>query len=356
VDRANPTPNNPLRADDPTAVNVDFVSEISLNIEADDRSQLTIVMDELNGDNIKVKGNAQLNTGITPNGQLYLLGLYELTEGAYDLTLEVLKRQFTIEKGSTLLWTGDPMKAEIDITAVYTVSADLAALGEAGARYGKLPLDVLLKIQGNLTAPIIDFDLRAASTVPRETATGIDNDRVFDELRNNRANMNKQVFALLVLNSFLTDQSSGALSNANPEAMARQSVSQLLSDQLNTLASDLIKGVNLNFDLNSSLEGASARTDLSVGLSKAFLNDRLTIAVGRNFEIESGNRTEHSTELFDNVSVNYALSKDNRYIFRAYRKNQFQSVLEVFVVETGVSLIMNLDYDKVAEIFRKVTP
>ena len=356
VDRATPTQENPLRTDDPTAVNVDFVSEISLNIEADDRSQLTIVMDELNGDNIKVKGNAQLNTGITPNGQLYLLGLYELTEGAYDLTLEVLKRQFTIEKGSTLLWTGDPMKAEIDITAVYTVSADLAALGEAGARYGKLPLDVLLKIQGNLTAPIIDFDLRAASTVPRETATGIDNDRVFDELRNNRANMNKQVFALLVLNNFLTDQSSGALSNANPEAMARQSVSQLLSDQLNTLASDLIKGVNLNFDLNSSLEGASARTDLSVGLSKAFLNDRLTIAVGRNFEIESGNRTEHSTELFDNVSVNYALSKDNRYMFRAYRKNQFQSVLEVFVVETGVSLIMNLDYDKVAEIFRKATP
>ena len=55
---------------------LDFGSEISLNLEADDRSQLTIVVDELNGDNLKVKGNAQLNAGVSANGQPYILGLY----------------------------------------------------------------------------------------------------------------------------------------------------------------------------------------------------------------------------------------------------------------------------------------
>jgi len=52
----------------------DFVSEMSLNIEADDKSEFTIVVDELNGDNLKVKGNARLNAGLSADGQPFILG------------------------------------------------------------------------------------------------------------------------------------------------------------------------------------------------------------------------------------------------------------------------------------------
>ncbi|MPR35001.1 translocation/assembly module TamB domain-containing protein [Salmonirosea aquatica] len=338
---------------------VDFASELSLNIEADDKSQFTIVIDELNGDNIKVKGNAQLNTGIAPNGQLYLLGLYELTEGSYDLTFEVLKKQFTIQKGSTILWTGDPMAAEVDITAIYTVRADITALGAPATgkdqALGKVPLDVQLKINGSLTNPAVTFDIVASSTMNSDDARSIEQSSGLANLRNNPAELNKQVFALLVLNKFLTDQSSGSSSSGlNAEGIARQSVSQLLTDQLNLLASDLVKGVNLNFNLNSQAEGGNARTDLNVGLSKAFLNDRLTVSVGRNFELENSNtNAASSNQVFDNLAVNYALSRDGRYMVRAYRKNQYQAVLQGFIIETGVSFIVTLDYDTFRELFQK---
>ncbi len=348
---------------DSTQVNtnmvVDFASELSLNIEADDKSQFTIVIDELNGDNIKVKGNAQLNTGIAPNGQLYLLGLYELTEGSYDLTFEVLKKQFTIQKGSTILWTGDPMAAQVDITAIYTVRADITALGAPATgrnqALGKVPLDVELKINGSLTSPTVTFDIVASSTMNRDDARSIEQSSGLSNLRNNPAELNKQVFALLVLNKFVNDQSSGSSSSGlNAEGIARQSVSQLLTDQLNLLASDLVKGVNLNFNLNSQAEGGNARTDLNVGLSKAFLNDRLTVSVGRNFELENSNAdAASSNQVFDNVAVNYALSKDGKYMVRAYRKNQYQAVLQGFIVETGVSFIVTLDYDTFRELFQK---
>lgn len=340
----------------PSTMVVDFASELSLNIEVDDESQLTIVIDELNGDNIKVKGNAQLNTGIAPNGQLYLLGLYELTEGSYDLTFEVLKKQFTIQKGSQILWTGDPLEAEVDITAVYTVNADISALGATPASLGKVPLDVKLIINGNLSSPIVTFDIGVSDRVGEEDARRIEQSNVLANLRNNTADLNKQVFALLVLNRFIADpsaSSSSSSSGLNAEAIARQSVSQLLSDQLNLLASDLIQGVNVNFNLNSTAEGATARTDLNVGLSKAFLNDRLTVSVGRNFELENTGRTgAASTEIFDNVAVNYALTEDGRYLVRAYRKNQYQAVLQGFIVETGVSFIITLDYDRFRELFQ----
>lgn len=339
-----------------TNLMVDFASELSLNIEADDKSQFTIVIDELNGDNIKVKGNAQLNTGIAPNGQLYLLGLYELTQGSYDLTFEVLKKQFTIQKGSTILWTGDPMAAQVDLTAIYTVKADIAALGATQKDYGKVPLDVQLKINGSLTSPIITFDIVASSTLNRDDAKSIQQSSGLSTLRNNPAELNKQVFALLVLNKFLTDQpTSSSSSGLNAEGIARQSVSQLLTDQLNLLASNLVKGVNLNFNLNSQSEGGAARTDLNVGLSKAFLNDRLTVSVGRNFELENTGATSGSSsnQIFDNVALNYALTKDGKYLVRAYRKNQYQAVLQGFIIETGVSFIVTLEYDKVKELFQK---
>ncbi|HEV7348486.1 translocation/assembly module TamB domain-containing protein [Telluribacter sp.] len=336
-----------------TGLQVDFASELSLNLEATDESQLTIIVDELNGDNLQVRGNAQLNTGIAPNGQLYLVGLYELSEGSYDLTFQVLKREFSIQRGSQLLWTGDPMKAEVDITAVYTVNADLEPLGPAGVKYGKVPLDVLLKMQGNLSNPLISFDIDVASNVPEETTTQIQNDNLFGELENNTAEMNKQVFALLVLNRFMTDQGSSSSGGFNAEALARQSVSQLLSEQLNMLATNFVQGVNLNFDLNSTAEGSAARTDLNVGLSKAFLDDRLTVSVGRNFELENNTTAAASNEIFDNLAVNYALSKDRRYLVRVYRKNQYQAVLEGFVIETGVSFIVNLDYDQFRDLFQK---
>ncbi len=334
-------------------VQVDFASELSLNIEATDESQLTIVVDELNGDNLQVRGNAQLNTGIAPNGQLYLLGLYELSEGSYDLTFQVLKRQFTIRKGSQLLWTGDPMKAEVDITAIYTVNADLTPLGPTSQNYGKVPLDVLLKMQGNLTNPIISFGIDVSSQVPEETATRIRNENLLAQLENNPAEMNKQVFALLVLNRFMGEQAASSSSGFNAEAIARQSVSQLLSEQLNMLATNFVQGVNLNFDLNSTSGTSGARTDLNVGLSRSFLDDRLTVSVGRNFEIENAAHGPSSNEVIDNLAVNYALTKDGQYLVRAYRKNQYQAVLEGFIIETGVSFIVNLDYNQFLELFQK---
>ncbi len=59
------------------------------------------------------------------------------------------------------------------------------------------------------------------------------------------------------------------------------------------------------------------------------------------------------SEVFDNIALDYSLSKDGRYLFRGYRKNQYQSILEGFIIETGVSFIVTADYDLFREIFQK---
>ncbi|MCE7066244.1 translocation/assembly module TamB domain-containing protein [Dyadobacter sp. CY326] len=334
---------------------VAFASQISLDVDVDDKSQFKVVIDELNGDNIQLKGNAQLNTGIAPNGQLFMLGSYDLTEGSYDLTLQILKRKFDILKGSNLLWTGDVMNAELNITAGYTVEVDPGSISAKFQGASKVPIQVQVVITGNLTTPNITFNIVPDETIDKQVTNELTSQAFWEDMKNNPSEMNKQAFALLITNKFITNQSSPGFNlGSSAEAVARQSVSQLLSDQLNNLASDLVKGVDLNIGVNSTADQTTgARTDLNLGLSKAFLNDRLKISVGKNFEIESQTSSAASTEVFDNIALDYAITKDGRYLFRGFRKNQYQSILEGFIIETGVSFIVTADYDLLREFFER---
>lgn len=334
---------------------VDFASQISLDIDVDDKSEFKVVIDELNGDNIRLKGNAQLNTGIAPNGQLFMLGSYDVTEGSYDLTLQILKRQFQILKGSNLLWTGDVMNAELNITAGYTVEVDPGSISAKFQGASKVPIQVQVVITGNLTTPNITFNIVPDETIDKQVTNELTSQSFWENMKSNPSEMNKQAFALLITNKFITDQSSPGFNlGSSAEAVARQSVSQLLSDQLNNLASDLVKGVDLDIGVNSTADQTTgARTDLNLGLSKAFLNDRLKISVGKNFEIESQSNSASSNEVFDNIALDYAITRDGRYLFRAFRKNQYQSILEGFIIETGVSFIVTADYDLLREFFQR---
>jgi hypothetical protein len=47
------------------------------------------------------------------------------------------------------------------------------------------------------------------------------------------------------------------------------------------------------------------------------------------------------------------LTKDGRYLIRAYQKNQYEGVVEGQVVETGATFILNFDYNKLRELFAK---
>ena len=351
---------------EPIFVN-DFVSEMSLNIEADDKSEFTIVVDEINGDNLVVKGNARLNAGVNANGQPYILGSYDLTEGSYGLTFEVLKRQFKIQKGSTITWTGDPMNADVNITAIYatnTAPLDLMTneiTGNQNIYRQKMAFEVLLTMAGKLSKPDVSFKIRAAETqrlVANEVITNV-KARLLNLQENE---VNKQVFALLILNRFFSEKStdffSSSTGGSSAEAFARQSVSKILSDQLDQFASDLIKGVDLDVNLSSSQDyfngESSKRTDLSLGLSKAFFNDKIEVKVGRNFELENTSKiTRNPSEVFDNLMVNYKLTDDGRYLFKAFRKNQFQSVLDGFVVETGVGFTITMEYGTFKDVFAK---
>jgi len=342
--------------------------DVSVNIEVSKEAKMSVVIDKANGDFVKLQGDAELTGGIDPSGKVTLVGVYEVEKGSYDMTVSLLKRQFEIQKGSTITWTGEPTAATLDITAVYkteTAPLDLVQQqisGESAAMLNqykqRMEFNTLLQMKGELLKPVISFDI-TTDEKNNSISTNVKDvvDQKLTQLRTNENEMNKQVFALLLLNRFIGENPFESSAGLSTEAMARQSVSKILSQQLNNLASDLVKGVDLNLDLESSEDystgNKNTRTDLNVDISKKLLNDRLKVSVGSNFGLEGDARqNENTTNIAGDVTVDYSLSKDGRYMLRAYRKNEYQVALQGQIVETGLGFIITLDYDKFREIFQ----
>lgn len=340
--------------------------DFSATIETDSAAKFNIVIDDRNNDALHVRGIASLEAAMDRSGKVSLTGDFQMREGSYLLTLSFLKREFFVQPGSTITWDGDPTSATVDITALYhtrTAPIDLVehqlsgrSQAEINQYKQKLPFTVFLKMKGELLKPVISFDIDLPE---REASRWKDVEAKLQQVRADESELNKQVFALLLLNRFVDEnplESNGTPSTA--ESFARQSASRILTDQLNRLAGSLVPGVDLNFGVTSgddySTGELAQRTDLTVGISKRLLNDRLTVSVGSSFQVEGPkSNNQQAANIGGDVSLDYQLSKDGRYRLRAYRRNDYEGITVGQVIETGAGFIFTLDYDKFNEFFRR---
>lgn len=344
--------------------------DVSVNIQTDKEALLSLVIDKGNGDYLNLKGEADLTGGIDPSGKTTLTGKYEFTEGAYEMTFNLIKRKFIIEKGSYIIWNGEPTSANLNIAAAYTANAapidllddQLGGVSPAVRNTYKqrLPFQAVLKMNGELLKPEITFDIVLPDGNYGVSSEIIDASQTkLEQLRQEPAEMNKQVFALLLLNRFVGENPfASEAGGATAETLARQSVSKILSQQLNNLAGDLVKGFEVNFDLESTEDYTTGvkenRTDLNVAVSKKLLNDRLKVTVGSNFGVEGERQpNQEANNIAGDLSADYQLTQDGRYMVRAYRKNQYEMALQGQVIETGVAFVITMDYNRFRELFHR---
>jgi hypothetical protein len=345
---------------------------INSTIDISKEAEFNLIVDQGNGDFLKVKGQAQLTGGIDPSGKVTLTGNYILQEGAYELSFNFIRRRFEIKEGSSITWNGEPTSGTMDVTAIYvanTAPIDLVQSQLAGATQAtlntykqRLPFELQMGLKGELMKPEISFDIELPERnyfVSGEVLSTV-NTRL-EQLRAEPSELNKQAFALVLLNRFVAenpfDSSAGG---TNAGSLARQSVSKLLSEQLNNLAGGLLGGIDLNFNLESSDDYTTGqmqnRTDLNVAASKRLLNDRLKVSIGSNFEIEGPQRSgQQANNIAGDIAVDYQLTKDGRYLLRAYRQDQYRVAVEGQVIETGLSFILSMDYNRFREIFKRQT-
>lgn len=353
-------------------INYDLEVSISKN------AALNIVIDPSSGDLLRVKGHGKLNAGVDTSGNILLVGTYDLDSGYYELNNQYLNKQFVLLPGSMITFKGKPVDALIDITAEYvanTASSDLLGneVGEVSRSIqasfnDRIPYRVLLKLQGTMLKPEISFNiLPPADSVQMNPQLRNTVKTKLDLLRENQAGTNKQVFSLLLMNRFVGEQStdffkSNGLPDGGFNGLARESVTKFLSSAIDQIANDLFKGIDIDLALNTYKDygtgDAQDKSELKKGVTKNFLNDRISITVGKNYGIDGQDGSAKSAKqkgsgFLPDVTLNYKLTQDGKYLMRSYKKNQTEVILDGYVLETGVAFLLRLDYDVFKDLFNR---
>lgn len=338
--------------------------DLTANVRVERGATLQIIVDPNAGDNLVTRANpSSLSLNIDQVGNISLTGSFEIAEGSYQFSFSFIKRRFDIRQGSQITWLGNPMDADINITAINTVETTPAGILPEGSIDNRglsqrLPVQVLLNMKGNLMNPDISFEL----TVSEEAETGMAA-AVRQRLQTmDEADRNKQVFALLVLQRFISDNpletqgGGGGLS-----ATARNSVSKILNSQLNSL-SQRIKGFDLSFDLESyqTAEG-EAQTQLDVTLSRSFFNDRVNVKIGGAIDLEGQNQARQSQtrrgldEYIGDIAVEYKLTPSGNLLLEFFREQTYETFYNE-LIETGIGIIYIRNYNRFSELLKPNEP
>lgn len=342
--------------------------DLTANVEISRESTFKVIVDRNSGDSLVVKGDGLFSFSIDPTGKQSLTGTYNLNSGSYNSTFQkVIKRNFKIKPGSTITWSGSLVDATLDITAIYrirTAPADLLSnelsgslLSERNAYRKPMYFEVNMIMKGALMKPEITFMLNLDDK--DKNAFGGSVYAKVNSLNNDPAELNKQVFALLVLNKFVP---AGAPSNSGENnavnTMARNSVNQILGDQLNQISDKYIKNVELNFDVKSNDQytetSIKQNTEVQVGLKKEFLNKRMSVQIGSNINVQNnGSTTTNASNLTGDMVLEYKITEDGRYRFKAFRENQYAGIIDGLLYKTGIGIIYIRDFDTLQELFTK---
>ncbi|QOD62316.1 translocation/assembly module TamB [Polaribacter haliotis] len=354
------------RTEEQTATITGF--DISASLKVDRKAAVTVVINKDTGDNFKASGDGNFIFTMVPNGRINLTGGYEIWDGHYELNLyNLVDRKFLIAPGSRVSWSGDPFDADLDVRAIYkleTSASPLMAPQISGAepsvksKYKQvLPFEVSLNIDGELLQPKISFGL----DMPEEDRGSIGGQvygRV-QQVNQQEAELNKQVFSLLVLNRFYPDAGSDG-SSGGFATVARDNLNDAVSGQLNAFSNKILggSGIELDFGLNSFTDyqgdAPTDRTQLDIAAQKKLFNDRLTVRVGSEVDIQGSSTTGEKAPLIGNVSLEYKITENGRYRLKGFRESKFENVIDGQTIVSGIALIFTQEFNQFSELWNAI--
>ncbi|MBK9421443.1 MAG: translocation/assembly module TamB [Flavobacteriales bacterium] len=338
-------------SEEQTAVDLSGI-QLNMKIAVTPDAQFELIFDPTVGDIMRGRGTGDITMSVTPAGDFSMKGDVELTEGDYLFTLRnLVNKKFGVEPGGRISWFGDPFDALINIDAVYKLRASLYDVMPAALRteaYKKrVPVEVLMHLSQRLMNPDIAFDVRLPS-VDEGVRTQVNSALA------NTDDMNKQVFALIVLNRFLpNDANSGGQENSGL-AVGATTGTELLSNQVSNWLSSVSN--KFDFGVNWRTGDAISQDEVELAVSTAVFNDRLQLSTNVGVSYGDGGTQQGTNNIIGDFSAEYSLTQDGKLRFKAFSQSNDRNLNQVDQAQTtqGAGLAYREEFDTVGEFFRKV--
>ncbi len=314
--------------------------DMVMMVHIDPSVRVKVDLDASNDNRIELEGGGDLSMKYTPQGDLTLTGRYTLSGGLMKYALPVIAaKEFAIDNGSYVEWTGNPMDPMLNFKATDRIRASVSEGENGGSRMVNFDVSVVVKNRLDNLSFAFDVSAPEDATVQNElTAMGAEE-------------RGKQALYIMVMKTYLGTGPIGGGGGGLGKLNMGSALTSVLSSQINSLMGNL-KNASLSVGVedHDDSETGSKRTDYSFRYSQRLFNNRFQIVIGGKVS-QGENATNDAESFIDNISLEYRLDRTGtRYIRLFYDKN-YESVLEGEITETGVGIVLRKKLDKLSELF-----
>lgn len=327
---------------DTTSLNKEEESTLSLGgldmimtIHIDPAVRLKADLSADRSSRVELEGGGDLSLQYTPQGDLTLTGRYTLSGGMMKYALPVIPlKEFQIQNGSYVDWTGNPMDPMLNFKATERVRASVTQ-EDGTSRMVNFDISIVVKNRLDNLSLAFEIDAPDDASVQNQLAGMGPDER------------SKQAVAMLATGIYLADSGGGSGMNLNMGA----ALNSVLASQINALTGNM-KNASLSFGVedHDDSDAGGKRTDYSFRYSQRFFNDRFQIVLGG--KVSTGANATNDVESFiDNISLEYRLDQSGTRYIRLFHNKNYESVFEGEITETGVGLVLRKKMDRLSELF-----
>ncbi len=322
---------------------------INFNVEITPDAKVQLIYNSQIGDVIKGEGEGIMLFEMNKYGDISLAGDYTVTKGDYLFTLQsILNKRFTIAPGGTIVWSGDPYNAIIDLKAIYSLKTSLDDLlrdnsNNSNYLYQRIPVDCIILLTNELINPTINFEIN----FPDEKE---DLKNQVQPFINTEDEVNRQILSLIVLGKFYTPEYMPSKYQSQNPNMFGSTASELLSNQLSNWLSQLNKNIDVGFKYRPG--NSITNDELELALSTQIFNDRVILNgnIGNNVNPESNN----SSQIVGDFDMRVKLTPNGKIQLKAYNHSNNDLIYEIAPYTQGVGISFKEEYNSFQELIRKI--
>ena len=324
-----------IRQNSSSKITLDFDLEITPEAE------VIVLVDEISGTELKGSGTGLLLMRLI-DGEFSIFGDYAVSSGNFNYRFGgLIDKDFDLQPGGTIAWQGDPYDAQLNLTALYRLSANPAPLLNSSSYPRPVNADVSIRLGGAILQPQIDFGINFPNL------SSVIRSEIEYRLRD-QSTLERNVFFLLAQGSFVNDQM--GISQGVLTGNLMQSASGLL---------DRVLGESESLDLGLSYEQGFTSPQSNVDIE-----DRIGVTVSTKLGkrvlfngklgVPVGGVTE--TVVAGDVELQVILNEEGTLSAKIF--NRENTLSQVFVgaqgYTQGLGLSYQVDFENFKDLIRRV--
>ena len=312
--------------------------ELEFDFDITPDAEVEVILDRNTGHGMRGKGFGSLLFKINTLGKFNMWGDFQAYEGTYNFKYGgLIDKKFEVKKGGSITWEGNPMKAQLNLEAIYKTTANPAVLLENSSFNAKVPVEVVIGVRGDLTSPEPDFNILFP------TVSNVLKSEIQYKLNDKDV---RQTQALYLL-------SSGGFLSA--EGVNQSDFSGSLFETASSILGGIIQSDDEKFKVGLNFIGADRRIGKEtdgrfVATITSKINDRVTI--NGKLGVPFGGINESA--IIGDVEVLFRVNQDGTLNLRLFNKeNDINYVGQGIGYTQGFGVSYEVDFDTFKEFVNK---